>query len=85
MGQLPVAKPVKLVVLMAFDRGENGELRPAFEAREMPSEQRAIRTAKDIAPQHAGVIAWVRDADLALGDYGQSEVLYRSGDIPDLD
>ena len=47
MRQLPVAKPTKLVVLMAFDRGENGELLSAFEAREMPSEQRAIRTAKD--------------------------------------
>ena len=85
MGQLPVAKPAKLVVLMAFDRGENGELQPAFEAREMPSEERAVRTAKEIASRHAGVIAWMRDANLALGDYGQSEELYRSGDIPDLD
>ena len=85
MGQLPVAKPVKLVVLMAFDRGENGELLPAFEAREMPSEERAIRTAKEIASRHAGVIAWARDANLTLGDYGQSEELYRNGEIPDLD
>ena len=85
MGQLPVAKPGKLVVLMAFDRGQDSELLPAFDAREMPSEERAIRTAKEIAPRHAGVIAWVRDANLALGEYGQSEELYRSGDIPDLD
>ena len=66
MGQLPVTTPTRLVVLMAFDRGENGELLPAFEAREMQSEERAVRTAKELAGKHDGVIAWVRDANLAL-------------------
>ena len=61
-GQLPVAVPTKLIVLMAFDRDEEGNLQPAFEAREMPDEERAVRTAKDMAKLHAAVIAWSRPA-----------------------
>lgn len=84
-GQLPVAVPTKLVVLMAFDKDADGNLLPAWDAREMQSADRAIRTAKDIAHLHAGVIAWIREANIALGDYGQSEVLFQQGLIPDLD
>jgi hypothetical protein len=84
-GQLPVQVPTKLVVLMAFDRAEDGELRPAWEAREMPSEERAIRAARELAHLHAGVIAWSREADIAMGEYGPSEELFRHGQIPDLD
>ena len=41
-GQLPIQKmPIKLIVLWAFDRDENGVLGPAFDAREMPDELRA--------------------------------------------
>jgi hypothetical protein len=86
-GQLPEAKPgkTKLVVVMAFDRGEDGGLLPAFDPREAQSEDRAIRQARDLAARHAGVIAFSRDADFALGDYGPSVELFRHGDIPDLD
>ena len=84
--QLPVAKlPSRLVVLWAFDRTGDGELVPAWDAREMPDERRAVVTAKEIARRHAGVICWSREADIATGDYGPSEVLYKHGAIPDLD
>jgi hypothetical protein len=87
VGQLPVPKApkMKLVVLMAFDRGEDGELLPAFEAREMPDERRAVQTARELAHRHDGVIAWARDANPALGEFGVSEDLFRAGEIPDLD
>ena len=86
-GQLPEPKggKAKLIVLMAFDNGEDGELLPAFEAREMPDERRAISTAKEMSRRHAGVIAWMRDANPAAGEFGQSEVLFQDGEIPDLD
>lgn len=87
-GQLPEPKDSvkKLVVLMAFDKdAETGDLLPAFEAREMPDERRAVMAAKEMARRHAGVITWVREADLRLGEYGWSEVLFQSGQIPDLD
>ena len=85
MGQLPVATKTKLIVLLAFDKGEDGTLQPAFEAREMPDEARAIRTAREMAHRHAGVITWSRDANLALGDFGPPVELFRDGDVPDLD
>lgn len=75
-GQMPEPKSAvtKLIVLMAFDKDEeSGELLPAFEAREMPDERRAVLTAKEMACRHAGVITWSREADLKLGEYGWSE------------
>jgi hypothetical protein len=41
----PQIKPTKLIVAMAFLREEEGELRPAFEPRQMQSEERAGREA----------------------------------------
>lgn len=77
-GQLPEPKEgvKRLVVLMAFDKDpDTGDLLPAFEAREMPDERRAVTTAKEMARRHDGVITWVREADLSLGEYEWSEVL----------
>ncbi len=54
-GTLPQTKKTKLVVLAAFDKGEDGELLPAFEPREMPSEERAVREAKAMATHPAVV------------------------------
>jgi hypothetical protein len=52
----------RLIVLVAFDRDEEGVLQAAFEPREMPDERRAITTARDMARRHEGVIAWSREA-----------------------
>ena len=85
-GQLPVTKMAdKLIVLCAFDNDEDGVLHAAFEPREMPDERRAIATARDMAKRHTGVIAWSREANVAIGEYGPPEILYQYGDVPDLD
>ena len=85
-GQLPVTKMAdKLIVLCAFDKDEDGVLHAAFEPREMPDERRAIATARELARRHVGVIAWSREAKVAIGEYGPPEVLYQDGDVPDLE
>lgn len=83
----PQIKPTKLIVAMAFVRDEEGELRPAFEAREMPNEERATREARMWAGsgQYAGVIAWTRSADLTNGIFGDPEVLFQWGTIPNME
>jgi len=78
-------KNPKLIVVVAFDRGEDGELFAAFGPADQQSEDRAVRTAKGLAAKHVGVIAWSRDADPALGDYGPPTVLFSSGDVPDME
>lgn len=84
MSDAPPA-PTKLIVLMAFDRDEEGNLQPAFEPREMRDEGTAKRTALQLKNDHAGVLAWVRSADLALGEFGEPEVLAQYGDVPDME
>jgi len=72
----------KLVVLAAFTKTDEGELVPAFEPRQVDTEERAIREARLMASQYAGVLAWSRDADPALGDYGPPSILFQAGEIP---
>ena len=75
----------KLIVLAAFDKNDEGELVPAFEPRQIDTEARAVREAKLMADQYAGVMAWSRDADPALGEYGPPTILFQAGELPDLE
>lgn len=77
---------MKLIVLMAFDKDEeSGELRPAFEPREMRDEQQAKTQAAMLKSQHAGVIAWSRQADPDVGEFGPPEIIAQYGDVPDME
>ncbi len=82
---LPQQKRPKLIVVVAFDRGEDGELYPAFGPADQQSEERAIRTAKGLADKHVGVIAWSREAHPDIGEYGPPVTLFVSGDVPELE
>lgn len=77
--------PVRLIVVMAFNRSDESELVPAFEAMQFEVEDRAIRTAKDLATKHVGVIAWAREAEPDIGEYGPPTVLFQSGEVPDME
>lgn len=82
---LPQKKLPKLIVVVAFDRDEHGELLPAFGPAEQQSEDRAVRTARALVDKHVGVIAWSRDADLEPSEYGPPTALFRHGDLRELD
>jgi len=79
--------PIKLIVLMAFTRDEEGELQPAFEPREMQSEDRARSEARLMAAtgKYAGVIAWSREAHPDVGEYGPPEILFQDGETPEME
>ena len=86
MSTSPEQKRPKLIVVAAFDEGEDGELGSVegYPA-EQQSEDRAKRLAQSLASKHDGVIAWSREADVMLGDYGPPTELFRSGRIPDME
>ena len=76
----------RLIVVIAFDPDpETGELLPAMEPIQFDSAERAVRIAKDLALKHAGVIAWARTADPNIGEYGEPEELFRSGEIGEME
>ncbi|WP_421912217.1 hypothetical protein [Mesorhizobium sp.] len=58
---------------------------PAFGPADQQSEDRAIRMAKALAEKHVGVIAWSREADPTLGEYGPPATLFASGEVPDME
>lgn len=82
---VPQHKTPKLIVVIAFDRDETGDLQPVYGPAEQQTEDRAIRTAKGLVGNHAGVIAWSRDANPALGEYGEPTTLFVGGDVPDME
>ena len=77
--------PSKLIVVMAFEDDGEGGLRPAFDAREFQSEQRATIEAATMANRYPSVIAWSRDAKPDIGEYGEPTVLFQHGDVPDME
>jgi hypothetical protein len=83
--QAPIARPTTLYVLMAFERAEDGELRPAFEAQQMPGEHAAVARAKLMSRSYAGVIAWSRPARPDEGEFGEPVVLFQHGEVPEME
>lgn len=84
-GSTPQLKPTTLYVLLAFDRDDEGELKPAFEAQQMPSESAAIARAKLLSQSYAGIIAWSRHAKPDEGEFGEPVVLWQNGDVPQME
>ena len=81
-GTTPTLKSMKLIVLVAFDRGEDGELHPAFPAREVLNVDRAVQQAKELATRHSGVIVWTRQVRPDEGEFGEPEVVFQRGALP---
>jgi hypothetical protein len=81
----PKAPPSVLVVMWAFDKNDDGDMMPAFEPREMPDERRAIAAAKLAAATHGAAIAWKRAVRPDRGEFGEPEILFQHGPVPDLD
>jgi hypothetical protein len=79
------AKKAKLIVMAAFDEKDDGDLTPAFDPKQYDSEERAVREAKMLKDKHAGVIAWSRDADPTLGEFGPPNILFQHGKIPEME
>ena len=71
--------------MAAFDEDDEGNLIPAFNAREITDAARAKREAQMLAGKHAGVIAWQRTADPSIGEYGPTEVLFQLGKLPEME
>jgi hypothetical protein len=74
-----MAQTGKLIVLAAYSKTDDGDLLPAFEPRQIETEEKAMRIARTMAGEYAGVIAWSRDADIALGCQRRSKNRPRGG------
>jgi len=70
-------------VVVAFDRDEEGELKPR-EARKVMSPIVAERRARTLALEHSGALAFSRTGNPATGEFGDAVILARFGEV-DLD
>ena len=70
-------------VVVAFDRDEEGELKPR-EARKVMSSIVAERRARTLALEHSGALAFSRTGNPATGEFRDAVILARFGEV-DLD
>ena len=70
-------------VVIAFDRGAEGDLKPG-EAREVLSPIVAERRARALALEHAGALAFSRTGDPTTGEFKDGVILAQFGEV-DLD
>lgn len=84
-GTVPAIKAQTLIVVQAFEANDEGEIVPATQPVEMPDERRAVARAKELALRYVGAIAWKRLARPDEGEFGDPEVLFSRGRLPDLD
>ena len=75
--------PVTYHVVVAFDRDEEGELKPR-EARKVMSPIVAERRARTLALEHGGALAFSRTGNPATGEFRDAVILARFGEV-DLD
>ncbi len=73
---------VTYYVVVPFGRNDEGDL-VAGEGQEVPSAHAAKSRALALSTQHAGVIAFSRDADITAGEYTPAVILVRYGETPD--
>jgi hypothetical protein len=70
-------------VVITFDRDAAGVLEPGKPC-EPPSAEAARRLARWLSHAHAGVVAFSRTGDPAIGEFEPAEILSQAGDV-DLD
>ena len=58
---------------------------PPAAAQQFSSPDAAAARAEIIAPQYAGVVAYSMDVDEAGGGYSTPRVLFRAGEVPELE
>lgn len=68
-------------MVTAFDRHETGDLQTGMAA----DSNRAMRAARRLAGKHAGVIAWSREGNPSVGEYGEPTTLFVGGDVSDME
>lgn len=73
----------RVIVVIAFDRKNNGDIEPAFDAVQFASEARALSAARNLTGQHVGILVLSWDAEPDSGSYGPPTVLFQSGEVPD--
>lgn len=74
---------VTYYVVVPYGRNQEGDL-VAGEGQQAPSEAAARSKAVGLSTQHAGVVAFSREANLSTGEYEPAVVIARFGQTPDV-
>lgn len=70
----------KLIVVAAFDWGNDGQFVQSFGPAEQKTEESAIELAEALDRKHQCVVAWCRQIDLQSGQDGPLTILFQTED-----
>ncbi|WP_127753893.1 hypothetical protein [Devosia sp. 1566] len=74
----------KLVLLQAFRLDEAGKMVPAFAPRKMRDESAAYNAAEQLVRSYLAVIAWTQPTHAAGGEVAERTIVFRHGDLPEV-
>jgi len=74
-----MAQPARFIVVMVYDKTEDGSFVPAFAPMQFEDSPRVLRTARKLSMEHDQVIAWAREIDANTGQYGPPIMVVQSG------
>lgn len=72
----------RVIVVMAFDRPNNGKLELAFDAVEFDEEERAMNAPRNLAEQHAGTLVLSWEADQNIARMGRRQYCFSQAKCP---
>ncbi|HWK67582.1 MAG TPA: hypothetical protein VNS34_21855 [Rhizobiaceae bacterium] len=75
-----MSTPQKLIVVAAFDWGNDGQFVQSFGPAEQSTEERAVELAEALDRKHQCVVAWSRQVDPQSGKDGPLTILFQTGD-----
>ena len=75
----------RLIVVVAFSRADNDKLVQAYDSMQFDTAEGAVRMARYLTAECAGVLAWRREVQPDIAAYGPPTVRFQSGEVPEME
>ena len=80
-----ITQAARLIAVVAFSRAGNDEFVQTYDPMQFDTPEGAVRIARYLTAECAGVLAWSREVQPDIAAYGPPTVRYRCGEVPEME
>ena len=80
-----ITQAARLIVVVAFSSADSDELVQTYDPMQFDTPEGAVRKARYLTAECAGVLAWSREVQPDIAAYGPPTVLFQSGEVPEME
>jgi hypothetical protein len=80
-----ITQAARLIVVVAFSRTDNDKLVPTCDPMQFDTPEGAVRMARYLTAECAGVLAWSREAQPDIAAFCPPTVRFQSGEVPEME